>query len=413
MRHLLSTLFYLRKNKEDRNNLIPIYLRVTVDGKRAEISTNRKISVDDWDSSACCAKGISEEVRILNNHLASLKASVEKQYYILESQGKEITAEALKNAVLGISEKKHSLIEIYQYHNDQIFQKIGKGFAPATWERHKVAIGKMKDFLRYKYHKTDIALDDLNFQFGSNYELYLKTHDNCGHNTTMKHIKSLKRIINFAIEHEWLDRNPFINIKCKFDDSKRSYLSKQDLTKLEEKVFSIPRLQEVKDIFLFSCYTGLAYSDVSALTPDDITIGIDGEKWIVIYRKKTGTRSPIPLLPQALNIIDRYKDTAEITGKLLPFKSNQKMNGYLKEIADICGITQVLSTHVARHTFATTVTLANGVPIETVSKMLGHTDIRTTQIYSKVVDSKISSDMMRLKECLNVTPPKKVVNFTS
>jgi site-specific recombinase XerD len=271
----------------------------------------------------------------------------------------------------------------------------------------------MKDFLRYQYHKTDIALDDLNFQFASNYELYLKQHDNCGHNTMIKHMKSLKRVINFAIEREWLDRNPFIKFKCKFDDSKRSYLSKQDLTKLEEKVFSIPRLQEVKDIFLFACYTGLAYSDVSALTPDDITIGIDGEKWIVIYRKKTGTRSPIPLLPQALNIIERYKEEAEITGKLLPFKSNQKMNGYLKEIADVCGITQVLSTHVARHTFATTVTLANGVPIETVSKMLGHTDIRTTQIYSKVVDSKISSDMLKLKECLNVTPPKKVVNFTN
>lgn len=412
MRHLLSTLFYLRKNKIDRNDFIPIYLRVTVDGKRAEISTNRKIKEGDWDASACCADGISEEARILNNHLSGLKSAVEKQYYLLESQGKKITADALKNAILGISEKKNFLIQIYQYHNDLIFQKIGKGFAPATWERHKVAIGKMKDFLRYKYHKTDIALDDLNFQFASNYELYLKTHDNCGHNTTMKHIKSLKRVIHFAIENEWLDRDPFINIKCKFDDSKRSYLPKQDLTKLEEKVFSIPRLQEVKDIFLFSCYTGLAYSDVSALTPDDITIGIDGEKWIVIYRKKTGTRSPIPLLPQALNIIDRYKEEAEITGKLLPFKSNQKMNGYLKEIADICGITQVLSTHVARHTFATTITLANGVPIETVSKMLGHTDIRTTQIYSKVVDSKISSDMLKLKECLNIAPAKKAVNFT-
>ncbi len=177
MRHFLSTLFYLRKNKMDRNNFIPIYLRVTVDGKRAEISTNRKIKTDDWNASASCANGTSEEVRILNNHLAALKSAVEKQYYLLESQGKEITADAIRNAILGISEKKHSLIEIYEYHNNEIFQKIGKGFALGTWKRHKVTIGKLKDFLKYQYRKSDILLDQLNFQFASNFELYLKTHD--------------------------------------------------------------------------------------------------------------------------------------------------------------------------------------------------------------------------------------------
>ena len=406
MRHLLSTLFYLRKNKTDRNGLIPIYLRITINGKRAEISTNRKIHPANWDSKACCAKGTTEEIRILNNLLSKLKAQVEKKYFLMESQGKEITSQSLKNSILGISEKKHTLLDVYQYHNDQIRQEIGKGFAYGTWERHNITFGKIKAFLKYQYHKTDIHLDELNFQFASNFELYLKTHDECGHNTTTKHIKSLKKIVNYSIAHEWLERNPFINVKCKFIESKRTYLSKENLDKLEAKAFTIPYLAEVKDVFLFSCYTGLAYSDVSVLTSDDISTGIDGEKWIVIYRKKTNTRSPIPLLPQALNIIEKYSEQAEVTGKLLPVKPNDKMNVFLKEIANICGITQNLTTHVARHTFATTVTLANGVPIETVSKMLGHTSIHTTQIYSKVVDSKISADMMKLKECMNATTPK-------
>jgi len=411
MRHLLSTLFYLRKNKEDRNGLIPVYFRLTVDGRRAEISTNRKTTEDAWDTSACCARVNSEDARILNNHLTSLKSAVEKQYYILESQGKAITAESLKNAILGISEKKRTLVEVYQYHNDQFYQNVGKGYSLGTWKRYKVAIGKIKAFIRHQYHKTDIALDDLNFQFASNFELYLKNHDRLSHNSATGHIKVLKKVINFAIMHEWLHINPFSRVKCTLTESRRSYLTKENLDKLESKSFKIQRLEEVRDIFLFSCYTGLAYADASALTPDDISTGIDGEKWIVIYRQKTGSRSPVPLLPQALKIINKYRHFSEITGNLLPVKSNQRMNGYLKEIADICGITQALTTHVARHTFATTVTLANGVPIETVSKMLGHHDIRTTQIYSKVVDSKISTDMMKLKQCLDTAPTRKAVNF--
>ncbi|MCD4728958.1 MAG: site-specific integrase [Bacteroidales bacterium] len=216
-----------------------------------------------------------------------------------------------------------------------------------------------------------------------------------------------------AIANEWLQRNPFMNFKCSYKDTNRGYLTQEELDKLEAKEFSIKRLEIVRDIFIFQCYTGLAYSDVERLTPDDVSTGIDGEKWIIIYRQKTGGRSPIPILPRALEIINKYQDYPENenSGKLLPVKSNQKINAYLKEIGDLCGIDKNLSTHLARHTFATTVTLAHGVPIETVSKMLGHSSIRTTQIYSKVIDNKISADMVKLKECMNKTNPKKVVNF--
>ena len=202
-----------------------------------------------------------------------------------------------------------------------------------------------------------------------------------------------------ALANEWLQRDPFMKCKCTSKPVNRGYLTADELLLLEKKEFKIQRLQKALDIFLFCCYTGLSFSDVSALTDQNINIGIDGEKWIIIYRKKTNTRSPIPILPQAQAIIDKYKDDPEANakGKLLPVNSNQRMNGYLKEIADICEINKNLTMHLARHTFATTVTLANGVPIETVSKMLGHTSIKTTQIYSKVVDSKISDDMKALK----------------
>ncbi len=231
----------------------------------------------------------------------------------------------------------------------------------------------------------------------------------------MKYIKRLKKVVNFAIANEWLSRDPFMRFSCTYKEVKKEFLSIEELAVIEQKEFTIKRLEQVRDIFIFCCYTGLAYADVEKLSKDDLRIGIDGENWIIIYRQKSGGRSPIPLLPQAFSIISKYKGNpeADAKGKLLPVNSNQKMNGYLKEIADVCGITKNLTMHLARHTFATTVTLAQGVPIETVSKMLGHTSIKTTQIYSKVVDSKISSDMMKLKEYMNGTETNKAVNFST
>jgi site-specific recombinase XerD len=238
--------------------------------------------------------------------------------------------------------------------------------------------------------------------------MYLKSEERQSHNSAMKHIKRLKKVVNLAIANEWLKINPFSSYHIKTQATHRGFLTPEELQIIETKELSVLRLQKVRDIFIFCCYTGLSFSDVEKLTPSDITTGIDGEKWLVIYRKKNGHRSPVPLLPQARAILDKYRDDPEANAKgtLLPVNSNQRMNGYLKEIADVCGIQKNLTMHLARHTFATTVTLANGVPIETVSKMLGHSSIKTTQIYSKVVDTKISNDMAQLKQKLS--PPNKL-----
>jgi len=399
MNQILSILFYFKSSKKDKNGFVPIYLRITLNGRRAELSTHRKIHPLNWDNKACQAKGASEEARTLNNYLDNMKAKVYRQFNILESLGNPFSATDLKNRVIGNKIKHHSLIEVFNYHNDQLKQKIGVNYAKGTHKRYKSTLSRLKSFLLYQYRKSDILLSDLKYSFVTNFELYLKTQHSCGQNTTMKHIVRLKKIVNLAVKNEWLDKDPFRNYKATYVEVNRGYLTKEELTRLEEKEFKIPRLEKVMDVFIFCCYTGFSYADVKELTPGDITNGIDGEKWIITYRRKTNHRSPVPMLLKALEIIEKYKDYPEnaAVGKLLPISSNQHMNGYLKEIADICEITKNLTMHLARHTFATTVTLANGVPIETVSKMLGHTSIKTTQIYSKVVDSKISDDMKALK----------------
>ncbi len=215
-------------------------------------------------------------------------------------------------------------------------------------------------------------------------------------------MNNFKKIIRIALANQWMDRDPFYNFKVKFDAVEREYLNEEEVQKLIDKELYLDRLKIVRDMFVFSCYTGLAYSDVKKLSSADITKGIDGSKWIRIKRTKTKSLSSIPLLPLAEEILDRYKDHPEVKdGKyVLPVLSNQKSNAFLKEIAALCGITKPLTTHLARHTFATTITLTNGVPIESVSKMLGHKDLRTTQHYAKIVDRKISDDMQTLREKL-------------
>ncbi|HXB42711.1 MAG TPA: site-specific integrase, partial [Puia sp.] len=242
----------------------------------------------------------------------------------------------------------------------------------------------------------------LDHEFITEYEFWLKSARNCSHNTTMKYLANFKKVVLICVKNGWLQRDPFFGYKMTKKPVIREFLSEPELKLMAEKQFG-KRLQQVRDIFLFCCYSGLAYADVYKLKRSEIRIGIDGKKWIFTSRKKTETLSRIPLLPVSLAILEKYADHAEciITDRLLPVLTNQKMNSYLKEIADVCGITKELTFHIARHTFATTVTLNNGVPIETVSKMLGHTNLKTTQHYAKLLDTRVSEDMKCLSEKLD------------
>ncbi len=411
MKNTSNILFYIRRFRANKDGKAPIYLRITIQGKRAELTTNRFVIPEKWSVEAQGMKGTGEEARTLNTFLTSLRNKVLQHINSLELQNVEVTAETLRQAVLGLDQEQHTLVELFDYHNLRMKSLVGKDFAIGTYKRYVVTLGKVEAFLKHQFNKTDILLSDLNHAFISNFEFYLKTHDELENNTAMKYIKNVKKIIRIALENEWIDKDPFIRFRCTYKDPKRPYLTKEELEALINKEFTMSRLTLVRDSFIFSCFTGLAYSDIEQLTQDDIKIGIDGEKWITIYRKKTDTRSSIPLLPPVMELIEKYRNHPEtIKNKtLLPMISNQKSNAYLKEIATLCQIDTYLTFHVARYTFATAVTLSNNVPIETVSRMVSHTSIKTTQIYSKVVDSKVSNDMKNLKLRLGFQPHATIV----
>jgi len=314
-----------------------------------------------------------------------------------------VTATQVRAKILHTSqEKKHSLIEVYQYHNDQFEKLVGSEFSYGTYKKFKSALKSLKAFLEWKFKKNDVYITEVNHKFITDYEFYLKSVHKLQHNSAMVNVKKLKKILRQCVANDWLDKDPFKSYKITTKETHRNFLLKDELETLLNKNISVKRLDQVRDIFLFSCYTGLSYTDVMLLTRKDISIGIDGEQWIFTTRIKTDTASRIPLLPIAKSILEKYSKDPDIinSGRLLPKLTNQRLNSYLKEIGDICEFRKVLTFHCARHTFATTVTLTNGVPIETVSKMLGHKSLRTTQIYAKILDSKVSSDMQVLKQKL-------------
>lgn len=407
MNYELSILFSLKRSKEDKAGEVPIYLRITVNGKRAEVSTNRKVEVSKWDSDTQRAKGRSESARILNDYLDNTQNRVNRDYNSLSEKGEEITASGLRDTLIGKNVKKYFLVQVFEMNNALIKQEEGQKYTRNTIDQYTTTLVRLKLFLNQEYACNDIALSNLDLLFIRRFEIYLKTNYSILHNTVMKHLKQLKKVIHFAMLIGYMERDPFFQHKTASKEVSRGYLSADELSKIENHVFRIKRLDQVRDVFIFVCYTGLAYSDLKLLSRESISKGIDGKNWIIYHREKTGIRASIPLLSKALAIIEKYNEDPECqTGnKLLPIKSNQKLNSYLSEIAELCEIDKHITMHLGRHTFATTVTLTNGVPIETVSKMLGHTSIKTTQIYSKVVDTKISNDMEQLETTLKGKNP--------
>lgn len=396
----LSILFYAKRAKTTTDGLVPIYIRVTVDGERIEFSTRRYTHPDKWSVEGSCMKGYSGEAKSINSFLDALKAKVYDYQQQLIREDELVNAENMRNKILGIDKRSHMLIGIFQQHNDEIKALIGKDYAAATHVRYETSLKHTADFLKWKYRVSDLDIRKIDHEFITSYEFYLKSVCNCCQNTTSKYIKNFGKIIRICLANGWLQKNPFINYKSKMVEVERAFLSMEEIETMFNKEFATDRLNQVKDIFLFSCFTGLAYSDVKKLSYKNIGIGVDSERWIFINRTKTDTRSNIPLLPIATAILKKYENHPQVVNqeRLLPILSNQKMNSYLKEIADLCGINKELTFHIARHTFATTVTLSNGVPIESVSKMLGHKNLHTTQHYAKILDLKVSNDMRILKE---------------
>jgi site-specific recombinase XerD len=412
MKTKVSILFYAKKAKAAANGLVPIYTRITVNGKRIELSTNRFVEISKWSTEAGKLRGTSEEARSINNHLDLLKRQIRDTEMELIYKKITITTETIKGKLLGVDERARMLVPIFQDHNNKIKELVGKEYAPGTLERYTTSLKHTIEFMQWKYNISDIDIIKIDHAFITDYEFWLRSVRNCANNTAVKYIKNFNKIIKLCLANDWLDKNPFANYKSKVKEVERVYLTELEIQSIIEKDFKTERLSLVRDIFLFSCFTGLAYIDVKNLTKSHISIGIDGEKWIFTHRQKTESASKIPILPVTQMIIDKYENHPQCLNedRLLPILSNQKMNAYLKEIAGVCEIEKELTFHIARHTFATTVTLTNGVPIESVSKMLGHKNLKTTQHYAKILDRKVSEDMQVLRDKFKVPVAKWVNN---
>lgn len=398
-RATFNILFFIKWKKLLKTGEAPVYMRITINGDNAEASLKRCINPKLWDTTRNKAKGNSPEAEEVNDYITSIRGQLFNHQKALQESGKLVNPKMLLNAYLGIGVKQWTIVELFQEHNDNMSRLVNKEFSPCTLQKFKTALMHIKNFCQAQYNSNDLQLSEIDNKFISGFEFYLKTTAKCQHNSAMKHIKGLKKIIRIALSNDFIRKDPFSSYKITQKSVERGYLTESELKIISEKVFTIKRIDTVRDLFIFQCYTGLAYKDLENVTADHIQIGIDGHKWIIMKRGKTGVTFRVPILPYAENIIRKYADdpSIKLSGKLLPVPSNQKMNAYLKEIADLCGIKKELHTHLARHTYATTVTLSNGIPMETVSRLLGHTKIQTTQIYAKVLDTKISKDMDALR----------------
>tara|TARA_R110002020_G_scaffold454448_1_gene669882 strand:- start:658 stop:1902 length:1245 start_codon:yes stop_codon:yes gene_type:complete len=409
MKNNYYALFHLIKRKINKRGLAPIYLRLTVDGKRKEHSISRRVDPRKWNSRQEKALGNSREAVEINTHISNLRHKLNQIHQNYIENDKYISANSLIKELRGENDIVKMTLEIFKEHNENFDQLIGKDISKASAQRYWTCYNHIQHFIKEQYKEDDFRLKDIDYNFITKFEHYLKTKRNCNHNSALKYVNNFKKIIRIALANKWMDHDPLINYRVKFEPVEREFLSQEEVDALWSQELHFDRLKLVRDMFIFSCYTGLAYSDVEKLSKSDITLGIDGSRWIRINRTKTGTKSSIPLLPVAEQILERYANHPEVENseRVIPVFSNQKSNAFLKEIAIMCGISKPLTTHLARHTFATTITLTNGVPIETVSRMLGHQSLRTTQHYAKIVDRKISDDMNILKAKLAAQKSKK------
>ena len=389
-----SVLFYLKKDKMKKNGLVPIHARITINGKQTQFNTKLEVLETNWKSGRAIGK--SMEIQRLNSMLDDIKANIRSHFHNQLMRDSYVTPESVKNALLGKEEEANTIISFFTQHNDQYKKKVEAGEAtPKTYSRYELTKLRLTDFLKDEYRVSDLPIRQINKVFIENFYLYIIKNHDCSPNTAMKFIQRFRTVVNFAQGTGLITADPFANYKIRLEKVDRGYLTEDEIKIILKKKMVSERLEQVRDVFIFSCFSGLAYVDVANLKEDNIRKSFDGNLWIITKRQKTNTDVNVPLLDIPKMILEKYKGKLP-NGKVLPIISNQKLNAYLKEIADVCGIKKNLTFHLARHTFATTTTLAKGVPIETVSKMLGHTNIETTQIYARITNNKISNDMQGL-----------------
>ena len=394
---MVSILFFIKRKKLLKDGTAPIYIRVTVYKLSSEFATGKSVNPSHWLALKGRVKGNTLYNKQLNTFLDQQEYLLHDIALKIQQEGKQVSAKEISFRYKGKDKPNIFLLSLYAEHNEQLKELVGISVALNTYKRHETSLKLFKEFLMSTYQQSDVNMNEVDLVMMEKYKHYLMVVRHNNNNTTVKYIRNLGKVFNMAVERKIIVSSPIEQLHLKTMEVEKEFLTGGELELLSKKEFSIERLEQVRDIFLFCCYTGLAYVDVHSLTMTDIVK--DGEKyWIKKARHKTNNMCHIPLITPALNIINKYSVHNQATGRLLPVLSNQKMNAYLKEIAAIVGINKNLTTHCARHTFATTVTLANNVSIENVSKMLGHKSIKMTQHYARILDSSIANDMLQVEK---------------
>ena len=398
-RSTFRILFYIKRSNPKKNGDVVIMGRITIDGERAQFSTKLDIHPDKWDNKMGRAKGNTANVANLNRLLDNIRAKASMYYNrLMDNQG-YVFPDTIKNSLLGFEEKGKTIMFYFDKFNAQYKLKVGTMVTRTTYLRYELAKKRLTDFLNKYRGIDDIPFSEINTVFLQDFYLFLRNTHKSGNNNAMKTLQHIRCVFNYIKNSGETFIDPFANFKMSFETIERNYLTREELNELYTKKFGSERLEKVRDTFLFSCYTGLSFSDICDLTKDNIKQGIDGNLWIMSKRHKTGVPFKVRLLDIPMAIMEKYEGK-QVGEKILPVISNQKMNSYLHEIANICCIDKKITFHVARHSFAT-LCLTEGMPIESISKLLGHTKIKTTQIYARIIDKKLSNDMNDFANKLN------------
>ena len=395
-RSSFSILFSIRESKARKNGNTPIEVTITINGERCSFSTGKQIKVTSWDKNRQLVKGKDEEATSLNNYLKSVRAKLYEKEAELLDRGFIITAQLLYDAYFDKVEclKERSLLSVLEEHNTERKAMVGKTVAPATYWIFEYTGRLLREFILKKYNREDLYLRELNIGFIQGFHSFLLSEKKMGQNSCTKHLKFLKKLLNLAVANSYISYNPVNAYKVEREPVEVDFLDEEELRKIINFDTPLPRLERAKDMFLFGCFTGLSYIDIKTLTPEHFEKDSAGRIWIKKRRVKTGVLSRIPLLPIAKLILDKYKGGE----KLLPIQDPADINKYLKDIAILCGINKRICFHTSRHTFASTVTLANNISLEVVSKMLGHTNTRMTAHYAKLIDKCIGEQMDKLMD---------------
>lgn len=396
VRSSFSILFFIRESKARKNGNVPIEVMITVNGERNSFSTGKQIAIEKWDKTKQQVKGKDQETQNLNNYLKAIKAKLYQKEAELLERGFIITAQILYDAYFDKVEslKERSLFEVFEEHNQEQKKLVGNGVSKATHWVSVYTIRLLREFVQQKYKREDLYLRELNLNFIQSFHSFLRIDKGMAQNSSTKHLKLLKKIINLSVANSYMAFNPFSTYKVEREPVDIDFLDEEELRKIINFDTPLPRLERAKDMFLFGCFTGLSYIDIKTLTPEHFEKDNTGRIWIKKRRVKTGVLSRIPLLPIAKLILDKYKGGE----KLLPIQDPADINKYLKDIAILCGINKRICFHTSRHTFASTVTLANNISLEVVSKMLGHTNTRMTAHYAKLIDKCIGEQMDKLMD---------------